>query len=142
MNGIPLYSMRSRRAMLRWAWSFRAMLCWARPSRARIWCLMIGAMLPLTACKRGPDFVPPETPAPAEFRSELPAGESVANVSWWDLYQDPALQDLIRAGLENNRSVREAFCENDPPDMAFSLDVHFARHRFQSTKGRTSSTGC
>jgi multidrug efflux system outer membrane protein len=70
---------------------------------------MIGAVLPLAACKRGPDFVPPETPAPTEFRSELPAGESVANVSWWDLYQDPALQDLIRAGLQNNRSVREAF---------------------------------
>jgi len=70
--------------------------------------VMIGVVLPLAACKRGPDFVPPETPAPTAFRNDLAAGESVANVSWWDLYEDPALQDLIRSGLQNNRSVREA----------------------------------
>ena len=79
-----------------------------RLCRARLWCVMIGAALLLTACKKGPDFVPPAPPAPVTFRTELPAGESVANLSWWDLYEDPALQDLIRTGLENNRNLREA----------------------------------
>ena len=32
----------------------------------------------------------------------------MANVPWWDLYQDPALRGLIEEGLENNRSLREA----------------------------------
>jgi multidrug efflux system outer membrane protein len=32
----------------------------------------------------------------------------VANVPWFELYQDPALQSLIESGLENNRSLREA----------------------------------
>ena len=76
--------------------------------RVRLCSVMIGAVLPLAACKMGPDFAPPEPPAPETFRSDVPAGESVANVPWWDLYQDPALQSLIRAGLENNRSAREA----------------------------------
>ncbi len=79
-----------------------------RSHHPSLYCLMIATVLPLAACKRGPDFVPPEAPAPAGFRNELPAGESVANLSWWDLYQDPVLQDLIRTGLQNNRSLREA----------------------------------
>ena len=61
-----------------------------------------------TACKRGPDFEPPATPSPADYRGAVPAGESVANVPWWELYQDPALQSLIETGLENNRGLREA----------------------------------
>ena len=61
-----------------------------------------------TACKRGPDFEPPTTPSPAAYRGGVPGGESVANVPWWELYQDPALQSLIETGLENNRSLREA----------------------------------
>jgi len=61
-----------------------------------------------TACKKGPDFEPPATPSPADYRGAVPAGESVANVPWWELYQDPALQSLIESGLENNRSLREA----------------------------------
>ncbi len=104
MKAIPLYFTRSCGSMR----SCRVMLSKERPSRSRMWCVMMAAVLPLAACKRGPDFVPHEPPAPVAFRAELPAGESVANVSWWDLYEDPTLQDLIRVGLQNNRSVREA----------------------------------
>jgi multidrug efflux system outer membrane protein len=70
--------------------------------------LGLALLLALTACKKGPDFEPPAPVAPADFRSEMPAGESVANTDWWDLYQDPVLRDLIARGLENNRSLREA----------------------------------
>jgi multidrug efflux system outer membrane protein len=69
---------------------------------------MLGTMAFVGACKQGPDFQPPETPSPVDYRGAAPAGESVANVPWWELYQDPALQSLIEAGLENNRGLREA----------------------------------
>jgi len=68
----------------------------------------VAVVLGSTACVRGPDYERPETPAPPEFRAESLPGESVANTAWWDLYQDPVLQGLIREGLENNRSLREA----------------------------------
>ncbi|MGI9627926.1 MAG: efflux transporter outer membrane subunit [Longimicrobiales bacterium] len=61
-----------------------------------------------TGCKMGPDFEPPAPITPAEYRGDAPEGESIANLDWWDLYQDPVLQDLIRAGLTNNRSLRES----------------------------------
>ncbi len=78
------------------------------PQRALI--LSFALLLPL-GCKMGPNFQPPDTPAPAEFRGEAPSGESVANVPWWELYQDPALQTLIRGGLENNRSLKEGLAK-------------------------------
>ncbi len=77
-------------------------------ARSVLACVTVAAALPMSACKQGPDFVPPQTPVPQVFRSDVPAGESVANVPWWELYQDPVLQNLIRAGLENNRGAREA----------------------------------
>jgi multidrug efflux system outer membrane protein len=57
----------------------------------------------------GPDYERPDVITPEEFRGPMPTGESVANVPWWELYQDPVLQDLIQTALENNRSVRQAF---------------------------------
>jgi multidrug efflux system outer membrane protein len=68
----------------------------------------VGVVVLSTACVKGPDYERPETPAPPEFRAESLPGESVANTAWWDLYQDPVLQALIREGLANNRSLREA----------------------------------
>ena len=79
-----------------------------RWSRTSLCSVVMGTVLCLSACKKGPDFVPPQPPTPTGFRSDVPAGESVANIAWWDLYQDPVLQGLIRTGLEDNRSVREA----------------------------------
>jgi multidrug efflux system outer membrane protein len=70
--------------------------------------LVLGLTLLSGACTRGPDFEPPAPPAPEEFRGPMPAGASVANTEWFDLYQDPVLRDLIARGLENNRGVREA----------------------------------
>jgi len=66
------------------------------------------AML-MTSCTMGPDYERPDVITPEEFRGPMPAGESVANVPWWELYQDPVLQELIQTALEDNRSVREAF---------------------------------
>jgi len=65
----------------------------------------------MSACVKGPDFEAPAPPTAVAFRGDTPAGESVANTEWWDLYQDPALRSLIQAGLENNRSVRESMAK-------------------------------
>ncbi len=66
------------------------------------------AILLLGACKMGPEFAPPEPPAPEVYRADPDAGESIANTPWWKLYRDPCLQELIELGLEDNRSLREA----------------------------------
>jgi multidrug efflux system outer membrane protein len=43
--------------------------------------------------------------APGDFRSGSPTGETIANMPWWELYQDTVLQNLIEYALENNRNL-------------------------------------
>src|SRR6202047_3572188 len=61
------------------------------------------------ACALGPDYHRPETKIPAAFRFEPIAGnDSFADQGWWQVYQDPTLQSLIREALDNNLDVRIA----------------------------------
>jgi multidrug efflux system outer membrane protein len=57
-------------------------------------------------CKLGPDYVRPEVPVPEGWR-EMGAGEqeSLANTPWWELFQDPALQELIAIALAENKDL-------------------------------------
>jgi multidrug efflux system outer membrane protein len=59
-----------------------------------------------TGCTVGPNYRRPESTPPAEFRGlgpENPAGPaSLADLPWWQLFDDPVLQDLIREALHNN----------------------------------------
>ena len=74
--------------------------------------LLVGAAMvacvALAGCKMGPDYVQPPVPQPETYRHPAPSGESIANVAWWDLFQDPVLQDLIRVSLDENRDLRVA----------------------------------
>jgi outer membrane protein, multidrug efflux system len=57
-------------------------------------------------CVLGPNYQRPEIPAPPTWR-DLPASEaqSLANTPWWELFDDPQLQDLIRAALVENKDL-------------------------------------
>src|SRR5262245_17060389 len=59
----------------------------------------------LTGCRLGPDYKQPEMELPQMWRQPAAAGESGANVAWWDLYQDPVLRDLVHAALAENKDL-------------------------------------
>ena len=74
----------------------------------------IAALLTIAGCASGPDYRRPETRTPAAFRFEQDAtADSVADAGWWQVYQDPVLQSLIREGLANNLDVRIAAARID-----------------------------
>jgi multidrug efflux system outer membrane protein len=58
-----------------------------------------------TACALTPDYERPELEVPEDYRETAPAGETVANVEWWDLFQDDQLDLLIRTALEENKDL-------------------------------------
>ena len=70
--------------------------------------LLVGLLF-VAACKVGPDYERPVVPehdayrdaVPADTTVELPA-DSIADLAWWDLFQDTVLQNLIEVALENN----------------------------------------
>lgn len=59
-----------------------------------------------SGCVMGPDYRRPEIPAPAQWR-DLPAEEAqaLANTPWWELFDDPRLQELIRVALAENKDL-------------------------------------
>lgn len=71
--------------------------------------LALGLLLPavVTGCALGPDFSRPEVAQPGAFR-ESAAGESIANLPWWQVFDDPVLQELVRTALAENQDVQIA----------------------------------
>jgi outer membrane protein, multidrug efflux system len=57
-------------------------------------------------CTLGPDYQRPEIPVPPTWR-DLPAEEaqSLANTPWWEMFDDPQLQELIRIALAENKDL-------------------------------------
>jgi len=64
----------------------------------------------LTGCTVGPEYKKPEIPVPDSFRSQinLTQAGSFADQPWWGVFQDKALQQLIRDALVNNNDLRLA----------------------------------
>lgn len=74
----------------------------------------IAALVTIGGCASGPDYRRPDTAAPAAFRfAQEPAADAVADAGWWQVYQDPVLQSLIREGLAGNLDIRIAAARID-----------------------------
>ncbi|MBT8048496.1 MAG: efflux transporter outer membrane subunit [Xanthomonadales bacterium] len=67
--------------------------------------LISTATVILASCTMGPDYKRPEVPVPDTFRSSTANGESIANLEWWELFDDADLVDLIEMALANNREL-------------------------------------
>lgn len=62
----------------------------------------------LSACKMGPDYTRPETEKADAWRLAPAAAESIANLPWWELLKDQALQQLVRTALAENLDLQIA----------------------------------
>jgi outer membrane protein, multidrug efflux system len=67
-----------------------------------------------TGCKVGPNYKRPSVKTPTEYR-ELKDGPqmqpqvaSYADLPWWQVFQDPTLQELIRTALKQNYDLQLA----------------------------------
>ncbi|HEV7613356.1 MAG TPA: efflux transporter outer membrane subunit [Steroidobacteraceae bacterium] len=85
-----------------------------RRNRAPAAVVTAAATLVAAGCAVGPDYRRPDTNTPAVYRFEPDAAsDSVADAGWWQVYQDPILQALIRECLANNFDVRIAAARVD-----------------------------
>jgi multidrug efflux system outer membrane protein len=75
----------------------------------RLLAVLAFGLLSTTGCLLGPDYHRPPVTSPEAWR-EIPAAEaqSLANTSWWDLFDDPRLQELIRIALVENKDLKIA----------------------------------
>ncbi|HWU82353.1 MAG TPA: efflux transporter outer membrane subunit [Methylophilaceae bacterium] len=73
----------------------------------------------------GPDYKRPETQVPAQFSEpEVAQVDAAVPVSktWWELYQDPVLNDLVSKALQNNTDIQVAVARVEEAD-AFLREV-------------------
>ncbi len=68
------------------------------------------AVLTLSSCVMGPNYKRPAAQVPTEFRgADVPAdGQSVADLEWFDLFEDDVLKQLVSIALEQNFDLRIA----------------------------------
>jgi multidrug efflux system outer membrane protein len=76
--------------------------------------ILIVAVLGLTAgCALGPNYKRPITEIPSAFRAPEPLppdqAASIADLKWFEVFKDEALQQLIRTALQRNFDLRDAF---------------------------------
>jgi multidrug efflux system outer membrane protein len=62
----------------------------------------------LAGCKVGPDYVRPEMENPEAFRFDPDMTDTIVNLQWWDLFEDPVLDTLVKIALEENKDVLQA----------------------------------
>jgi multidrug efflux system outer membrane protein len=69
-----------------------------------------GLLGALDRLKVGPNYERPATQLPERFRGQADSADpaSVADLPWWDVFGDPALQRLVREALENNYDLQTA----------------------------------
>jgi outer membrane protein, multidrug efflux system len=68
----------------------------------------------LAGCKMGPNYKQVPVDAPADFRfATTRTTDSLADLPWWEVFNDPALQELIQTALKNNYDVRIAVTRID-----------------------------
>ena len=83
----------------------------ARSNNVMIVRLLAGlAPILLAGCTVGPDYVKPDISHPEQFRSAISQADaaSFADLPWWDVFEDPALESLIAKGLAANPDIQIA----------------------------------
>src|SRR5258708_26073784 len=67
------------------------------------------SVLFFAGCAVGPKYQKPAVLPPADFRQlQQPTAESLADQAWWQVFQDEALQQLVREAIRNNYDLKIA----------------------------------
>jgi len=73
--------------------------------RRTLW--IIGIATFVSGCALTPDYERPETELPEtwDWAEDRDTRESIANLEWWEIYQDETMTNLIEIALEQNQNL-------------------------------------
>ena len=75
---------------------------------------LLAFAISFAGCTVGPKYQRPAINTPSAYRGEnaaqpaIASAESLGNEKWWEVFQDPVLQQLIRTALQQNYDVQIA----------------------------------
>ena len=70
--------------------------------------LSVAVACALAGCMMGPNYKRPTIDTPAAYRVEVKSAADLINSAWWEQFQDPVLNELIKTALAENKDVRIA----------------------------------
>ena len=70
--------------------------------------LLLAAGLGLSSCQLGQHYVRPDLRLPQQTDSLQTDSASIADLSWWELYNDTTLQQLLTQALTYNKDLKQA----------------------------------
>lgn len=70
--------------------------------------LSVMMLLLLIGCAVGPDYKRPAIDAPTAWRVEEKEAKDLANTAWWEQFEDPVLNELIKTALKESDDLRIA----------------------------------
>src|SRR5262245_18767437 len=98
----------------------------------------------ITGCTFGPKYIRPELSVPATHRGQIGAAEatSLADLPWWQVLWDVALEGLIEEALVNNYDLRTAAArvEQARALAGVARAEFFPQIEYQGSAGRAYST--
>lgn len=79
---------------------------------------VLAAVLLPGCAMMGPDYQRPEAPVPAKFteQADAPATQAEISRTWWQLYNDPILNDLVAKAQANNTDIKLAVARVEEAD--------------------------
>jgi len=82
----------------------------SHPSRAVVTALAVTTMFVGACAPKGPNYQRPDLAPPTTYRGASAASppESMADMPWWQVFEDPQLQALLRDAVANNLDLRLA----------------------------------
>jgi outer membrane protein, multidrug efflux system len=81
---------------------------WLIEECVRIVVPTLAVVAALAGCAVGPDYRRPDVRVPTAWRTGSEGSGSLADMQWWQLFQDPALQELIGIALTENKDLHLA----------------------------------
>lgn len=82
-------------------------------NRLRLPALLVVFCSILTGCKLGPNYERPALDLPEGFIQDLDEGAALANLPWWQVFDDPQLVELINLALVENKELAIATARRD-----------------------------
>ena len=71
--------------------------------------ILVAVLLTVAGCAVGPNYKKPVVHSPENFRfADDQATNSLGDLPWWQVFHDPALQNLIGIALTNNYDLKQA----------------------------------
>jgi len=107
---------------------------------------LVTALL-LSGCAVGPNYERPPLASPETFRGEAapPSASSLADLPWWEVFNDPTLVALIQESLQNNYDLRIAVArvEEASAGVGIARSEIFPQfgYGFAASRGRNSFLG-